>query len=207
MEIFEVPFFDDDIYKMMFRFTLNLIVITIIIHHMYYKTTRRKDYLFTYYLISMVVFFLTFTLKKYQMDIGMALGLFAVFGIIRYRTEPIATKEMTFLFVVIGMSIINALANKKVSYIELFATNGIILITMFILESGKVLGNQCSQRIVYEKIDNIRPENYDALKADLEERTGLEISRIDIDNINFLKDTAKVTIFYDGNQFPKGDTQ
>lgn len=199
MELLEIPFFDDDIYKLLFRFTLNLVVITIIIHRLYYKSTNKKEYLFTYYIISLVVFFLTFTLKKYEMDIGMALGLFAVFGIIRYRTEPIATKEMTFLFVAIGVSIINALANKKVSYLELLVTNLIILTAMVILESSKFLGNECSQSIVYEKIENIKPENYKALKKDLQKRTGLKINRIDINDINFLKDTAKITIFYDGD--------
>ncbi len=200
MTLFNVPLFDNDIYKLLFRFGLNLIVITIIIHFLYYRRTRRKEYHFTYYLISFVVFFLTFTLKKYEMDVGMALGLFAIFGIIRYRTEPIETKEMTFLFVVIGVSIINSLANKKVSYIELLFTNVAITTAVALLEHRSVLGNAQSKEIIYEKIELIKPKKRKELIADLEDRTGLRISRVYVKNVNFLRDTAKIIIYFDGDQ-------
>ena len=104
MEFLGIPLFDDDFIKLTFRFLLNLVFTSIIIRFLYYRVSRRKDYLFTYYMISIIVFFLCFTLKKYELDLGMALGLFAIFGIIRYRTNPIPIKEMTYLFVVIGVS-------------------------------------------------------------------------------------------------------
>ena len=88
-EFLSIPIFDDDFYKMMFRFFLNISFLTIIIQWLYYSTVKKRDYLFTYYMIGIIVFFLCFTLKKYELDIGMALGLFAIFGIIRYRTNPI----------------------------------------------------------------------------------------------------------------------
>ena len=199
MEFLDIPLFDDDFYKMLFRFCLNLAATTIIIRYLYYKKTKKRDYLFTYYMISIIVFFLCFTLKKYELDIGMALGLFAIFGIIRYRTDPIDIKEMTFLFIVIGISVINSLANKNMSYIEIISTNIAIIAAIALLESSKVLGNQFSRKIIYEKIENIKPENYHLLKEDLEDRIGLKINRICVDDVNFLKDTAKITIYYDRN--------
>lgn len=198
MEFLDIPLFDDDFYKMLFRFCINLITTTIIIKYLYYKKTKKKDYLFTYYMISIIVFFLCFTLKKYELDIGMALGLFAIFGIIRYRTDAIEIKDMTFLFVVIGMSVINSLANKKMSYAEIIAANTIIISAIAFMESLRIFGNEISKKIIYEKIENIKPENYTLLKNDLEHRMGFNISRIIINDVNFLKDTALITIYYNG---------
>ena len=196
MEFLDIPFFDDDFFKMIFRFTLNFAFLTIIIRFIYYPDSKRKDYVFTYYLISIIVFFLCFTLKKYEMDIGMALGLFAIFGIIRYRTNPVDIKEMTYLFVVIGVSIINSLANKKMSYAEILSANLIIVLVLVLIEKYWALKQVVSKAIVYENIENIKPENQHLLKADLEKRTGLSINKIDIGDVDFLKDIAKVTIFY-----------
>ena len=195
-DILNITWFDDDFYKMIFRFTLNLIFLTVIIRFIYYPDSKRKDYVFTYYLISLIVFFLCFTLKKYEMDIGMALGLFAIFGIIRYRTDAIPIKEMTYLFVVIGVSIINSLANQKMSYAEIFTGNILIVLVLIIIEKYWALKQVVSKEVVYEKIENIKPENYALLKADLEQRTGLIINKVEIGNVDFLKDIAKVTIFY-----------
>jgi len=196
MEFLDTPLFDDDFFKMMFRFVLNFIFLTIIIRFIYYPDSKRKDYVFTYYLISIIVFFLCFTLKKYEMDIGMALGLFAIFGIIRYRTNPVEIKEMTYLFVVIGVSIINSLANKKMSYAEIMGANTVIIIVLVLIERYWALKQEESKSIVYENIENIKPENYEILKSDLEKRTGLEINNVTIGDIDFLRDIAKVTIFY-----------
>lgn len=196
MEFLDIPLFDDDFFKMMFRFTLNFLFLTVIIRFIYYPDSKRKDYVFTYYLISIIVFFLCFTLKKYEMDIGMALGLFAIFGIIRYRTNPVDIKEMTYLFVVIGVSIINALANKKMSYAEILSANAIIIFVLVLIERYWALKQVVSKSIIYENIENIKPENYKTLKSDLENRTGLTINKVLIGDVDFLKDTAKVTIFY-----------
>jgi len=196
MEFLEIPIFDDDFFKMIFRFATNIIFLTIIIRFLYYRKTKRRNYLFTYYLIGIIVFFLCFSLKKLELDMGMALGLFAIFGIIRYRTDTIEIKEMTYLFVVIGISVINALANKKLSYAELLAINLIVVITITVLESLRVLKNEISKKIVYEKIENIKPENFSLLKEDLENRTGITINRISIKDVNFLRDTAEIIIYY-----------
>ena len=195
-EFLSIPLFDDDFYKMMFRFVLNLGFLTLIIRWLYFGATKRKDYLFTYYMIGIIVFFLCFTLKKYELDIGMALGLFAIFGIIRYRTDPIPIKEMTYLFVVIGVSVVNSLANQKMSYAEILSANIVIVITLFIIERVWFTRNVSVKIINYEKIENIRPENAAALRADLEERTGLKIENITVGDVDFLRDSAKITVTY-----------
>lgn len=196
MEFLDIPIFDDDFYKMLFRFVINFTFLTLIIRFIYYPFAKRKDYVFTYYLISAIVFFLCFTLKKYELDIGMALGLFAIFGIIRYRTDPIPIKEMTYLFVVIGVSVINSLANKKMSYFEIVGANILIISILFLIERYWALKQEESKSIIYENIENIKPENYETLKSDLENRTGLQINKVTIGEVDFLKDTAQVTIFY-----------
>ncbi|WP_298880124.1 DUF4956 domain-containing protein [uncultured Polaribacter sp.] len=200
MEFLDIPLFDNDFYKMIFRFILNFSFLTVIIRFIYYPDSKRKDYVFTYYLISLIVFFLCFTLKKYEMDIGMALGLFAIFGIIRYRTNPVDIKEMTYLFVVIGVSIINALANKKMSYAEILSANLIIVFVLLLIEKYWSLKQLVTKTIVYENIDNIKPENYNLLKKDLEYRTGLTINNVTVGDVDFLKDVATVTIFYYKNK-------
>ncbi len=195
-EFLNIPLFDDDFYKMAFRFVLNLVFLTVIIKWLYYSAAKRKDYLFTYFMIGIIVFFLCFTLKKYELDIGMALGLFAIFGIIRYRTDPIPIKEMTYLFVIIGVSVINSLANQKMSYAEIIGANIAVVVALWVMEKLWIVKSISTKKIQYEKIENIKPENYEILKADLEERTGLAIQEIEIGNIDFLRDSTTLTIKY-----------
>lgn len=183
--------------ELLLRFGINLVVMLIIVRWLYYTTTRRKDYLFTYMLISSVVFLLCYLLESVSLQIGFALGLFAIFGIIRYRTNPMPIKEMTYLFLVIGISVINALT-AGTSMIEIiFANLAVILITLG-LEKIWLLRHVSSKAIVYEKINLIVPEKYDELIADLRERTGLkEIKKVEIGAINFLKDTCRMIIYYE----------
>jgi hypothetical protein len=147
-------------------------------------------------MIGIIVFFLCFTLKKFELDLGMALGLFAIFGIIRYRTNPIEIKEMTYLFVIIGVSVINSLANKKMSYAELITANTLIIVALYVLERIWFLKQEAKKKIVYENLEYIKPENYDHLKNDLENRTGLTINKISVENIDFLNGTASIFIYY-----------
>ena len=185
-----------DFLELLLRFTLNMVAIIIIIRYLYYTTTRRKDYLFTYILISITVFLLCFLLENVKLQLGFALGLFAIFGIIRYRTNPIPIREMTYLFVVIGLSVINALANRQISYAELLFSNLIIVFVCYGFEKLWLLKHRSRKTIIYEKIENVHPEKYEALKQDLEERTGLVIEKIEIGNIDFLRDTARIRIYY-----------
>ena len=183
--------------ELLLRFGINLVVMLIIVRWLYYTTTRRKDYLFTYILISSVVFLLCYLLESVSLQIGFALGLFAIFGIIRYRTNPMPIKEMTYLFLVIGVSVINALTAGTSMIQIIFANLAVILITMG-LEKIWLLRHISSKSIVYEKINLIVPEKYDELIADLQERTGIkEIKKVEIGAINFLKDTCRMIIYYE----------
>ena len=196
MEFLDIPLFDDDFYKMILRFCINLFFLTAIVKYIYHKNNENKDYFFTFYAIGIVVFFLCFTLKKYELDLGMALGLFAIFGILRYRTVPLDVKEMTYLFVIIGVSVMNALSNKKMSYIEIITANSAIVFGLYWLELYWSTNFLISKKIVYETIENIHPINHEKLKKDLEERLGIEIYDFEIGDVNFLRDTAQITIRY-----------
>ena len=194
--LFGMDALGEGIYELIFRFAITLAVVTIIVRYIYFRQTQRKDYLFTYYLIGIIVFFLCFILQKNNIDLGFALGLFAIFGIIRYRTDSIAIKEMTYLFLVIGIAVINALAGVDISYVELGFVNLTVIGTAYGLERIWFQKIEEFKMITYEKIDLIKPEKKAELLADLEARTGLRIHRFEVENINFLRDTASIKIYY-----------
>jgi len=131
-----------------------------------------------------------------KMNMAFAFGLFAIFGILRYRTEQLPIKEMTYLFMVIAIAVLNSLAGKKISFAELMLVNGSIVVATYLLEKVFLLKHESRKSITYEKIENVKPENHEALIADLKERTGLDINRVQIGRIDFLRDTAKIIIFY-----------
>lgn len=189
----------EDLAELFVRFTFNLLITTAIVVGLYAKTSKRKDFYFSYIAISIVIFLLCFLLESVKIELGFALGLFAIFGIIRYRTDAIPIKEMTYLFVVIAVAVINALANKKISYSELIATNLMIVGGLYLLEKILNLRQEMSQRIVYEKIENLHADRKEELMADLKLRTGINIKRIEVDRIDFLRDTARILIYYDVN--------
>lgn len=196
-EVFGIELIDKvDFYELLVRFVFNFLIVFISVRWLYYPGTKRKDYLFTYILISAVVFLLCFLLENVKLQLGFALGLFAIFGIIRYRTDAIPIKEMTYLFLVIGISVINALANKKVSYAELVFTNLVLLLVAFLLEHVFLLKHESVRTVLYEKIDLIKRNRRNELLQDLEERTGLKINRIEIGRINFLRDTVRIRVYY-----------
>lgn len=197
IEVLGIELIDvEDFFKLLIRFALNTGILVLLIRYIYYPSTKRKDYFTTYLLIGMTVFFLCFLLENVKIKLGFALGLFAVFGIIRYRTDPIPIKEMTYLFLVIGISVINALSNKKISYAELFLANGVLVFLAYGVEKIWLLKHESRKTISYEKIELIHPEKRQELMDDLQARTGLIINRIEIGNIDFLRDTARIKIFY-----------
>ena len=191
-----ITWFSEDFYGLLIRLGINLFFLTILIRVLYYTKTRRKDYLFTYYLIGTITFFLCFGLMQMDIDTGMGLGLFAIFGIIRYRTDAIEIKEMTYLFMVIGISVVNALASNELSISEVGVINVTVVLLTYILENVWLMKHETRKTINYERIDLIKPENQDLLKADLEKRTGLTINRVEVGKIDFLNDTAMVRIYY-----------
>ncbi len=196
-EIFNIKLIDvEDFTELVIRFAFNLIMVLISVRLLYYPKAKRKDYLFTYILISTIIFLLCMLLNNVKLELGFALGLFAIFGIIRYRTNPIPIKEMTYLFLVIGVSVINALANKKVSYAELLFTNFSILAVTFFLEYVNLVKHESTKTIEYERIDLITKDKREELINDLEKRIGIKLNRVEIGRINFLRDTVKIKVYY-----------
>lgn len=195
-QFFDMPVFDNDFYKLTSRFIINFVFLAVLVRGVYYKHSGRKDYLFSYIMINVIVFFICFTLKKLELELGMALGLFAVFGILRYRTDAIPIKEMTYLFMVIGLAVVNSLANRKMSYAELAFTNIGIVGLAAMLETIPLLKREVREVVLYEKIELIKPGMKDQLVADLQERTGLKISRLELGKIDFLRDTVSIAIYY-----------
>lgn len=191
-----INWFDDDVYKLILRLIINFVFVSIIVRGIYYTKTKRKDYLFTYYLIGFIIFFICFSLKKLDIDTGMGLGLFAIFSIIRYRTNQIEIKEMTYLFIVIGLSVVNSLASNKISMTELLIVNSFILGMTYILENVWLLKHETRKSILFENIKLIDISKQDELKTELESRTGLKINRVEVGKINYLDDTAQVRIYY-----------
>jgi len=195
-DLFDLILFNEDVYMLIFRLLINLFFMTLIIRFLYYPISKRKDYLFSYYLIGIIVFFLCFGLKKMEIDNGMGFALFAIFGIIRYRTDAIEIKEMTYLFLIIGMSVINSLASNKVSIAEMAIVNMSLVAITYGLERVWLLKHETRKTVVYERIDLIQPDRMEEMKSDLEMRTGLNINRVEVGKIDFLNDTAQVRIYY-----------
>jgi hypothetical protein len=186
----------EDFWDLVIRATFNLAVVLVLVRVLYYRITPRKEYLFTYILISVVVFFMIMLLENVGVEIGFALGLFAIFGMLRYRTQQIPIREMTYLFLVIGVSVINSLANRRVSYAELLLTNAAIVFITYLLEKVYLMKTETKKMVFYEKIELIKPEAREEMIADLRERTGLPIHRVEIDRIDYLRDSARIYVFY-----------
>ena len=181
---------------MLLRFSFNMLVVWLMIHCLYYPKSGRRDYYFTFMLISISIFFLIFLLGGVKLKIGFALGLFAIFGIIRYRTESMPVREMTYLFCIIAISVINALA-ITISYIELLVTNVIFLLAAWLFEIYILLKHVSTKLIQYDRIALITPDKRLELITDLEHRTGLKINSVEIGAIDFLRDMAIVKIYYE----------
>ncbi len=195
-QMFGIPWFDGpSLWQLLFRFAINLIFCWIIVGLFYYRKSKRRDYYFTFMLFSITIFFMIYLMDNVKVQIGFALGLFAIFGMIRYRTESIPIREMTYLFITIGLSVINGLA-MTASYTELFFTNIFIVLSVLFFECSRNKNRIESKIILYEKIDLIKVGREEELKADLVERTGLDIVRLEVGHINFLKDTAYVKVYY-----------
>jgi hypothetical protein len=196
MKVFGMPVFHADMWELLFKFGLNALVLFVLIRLIYYPIHRKKDYLFTYFLFNTLIFFLCVLLNSVKLSIGFAFGLFAIFGVLRYRTEQISIKDMTYLFAVITIAVINSLASKKVSIAELVFTDGMILVMTYALEHLWLTRHEAMKQILYERIELIKPGNRVQLYADLHERLGVTVSRVEIGKIDLLKDTAQLRVFY-----------
>ena len=194
--LFGIPWFDGpSLWQMLLRFALNLAVCWVIVGLLYYRKSKRRDYYFTFMLFSITIFFLIFLMDNVKVQIGFALGLFAIFGMIRYRTETVPIREMTYLFVVVGISVINGLA-MTVSYTELFITNLLLVLAVWLFETIHYKEHLECKIVVYEKVALAHADRENELMADLKLRTGLDIRRVEVGHIDYLKDIAYVKVYY-----------
>ncbi|NQT58579.1 MAG: DUF4956 domain-containing protein [Bacteroidetes bacterium] len=184
------------------RFLANLLVLFIISRVVYFPGNKRKEFVFTFIIIGSTVFILSFMLSSINMELGLALGLFAIFGIIRYRTITIVVKEMTYLFLAITISVINSLASAGYTNMHLLIANSAMIVLVILMEFFWMRKSMSSLTIKYEKITLIKPENHEKMRVDIEERLGIEIVNIKIGKIDFLRDTASVLVTFDAKKYP-----
>ena len=177
------------------QFLINLVVCSAIVWLFYYPKSHRKDFSITFMLFSTAVFMLLFFMKSVGVDVSIGLGLFMIFGIMRYRTEMVPIREMTYLFLSIAVAVINGI-NLMVSFAELFMANGIILVVLFVAEYVITRKREASKLVCYERIELIRPDRREELIADLERRLGHPITKVDVGNVDFLRDVAFLKVYY-----------
>ena len=204
MEFLGVPIFDDDLYKLLVRLTFNLVFVFIVVRFAYFRHQAKREFVFTFMLMNVLIFFICFTLKKLDLGLGMALGLFAIFTIVRFRTNSIRVKEMTYLFLIIGLAVINALSNKKTSYAELLFTNVVIVGLAFVMESWFVNTNKNkvkatplgSREFVLDNLELLKPERCDELSNELTTKTGLDVQDVIIKKVDLNNESAVVLVKY-----------
>ncbi len=190
-------FFDQpDFLRLLVRMGINLAFTTFIIGYVYYRLYRNRELVFTYYIFNIITFSLCVLLRKVPMEIGFALGLFGVFGILRYRTEQIKIRDLTYLFIVLGVALINAVANKKVSTSELLLVDVAICAMVAILELPRSGRRHGATPMIYDNLALLKPGEQAALLADLSARTGMNVVRVEVNTIDFLRDSAEITVVY-----------
>lgn len=180
--------------KFFLRLLIDFVFVFALVRFVYYPIYKKKDYFFTFFIFNLLIFIITYLLNKADLSMGAAFGLFAVFSMLRYRTEGISIKDMSYLFIVIAMGMIAAVL--KGTYFEMAVLMSIIIVITYALEGNLFMKNEMVQEIQYENIEYIKPEKKEELLADLKQRTGLNIHKISITRIDFLKDTALVKIYY-----------
>ena len=182
--------------ELLLAFLINLIAILIIVRGLYYPKCKRGEFFFTYILIAISTFMLIYVLGDVKLKAGIALGLFAIFSIIRYRTEQVAIREMTYLFIIIALSAINGLTVSELSIGEVIIINILFIMSIWICESKLLISHYSYKVIKYDNVNLITPEKREELIADLEKRTGLKIEKVEVGSIDFLKDAAIVKMYY-----------
>jgi len=185
------------------RLALNVLFTFVVVRLVYYRLYRDRDYVFTYFLINLVTFSLAYLLSNVPIELGFALGLFAVFGILRYRTEAIRVRNLTYLFVVIGIALLNALANGGISLAELLVTNAVIVGAVAILEAAPFSGREETRLVQYDRLDLLGPDTAAELLTDLRKRTHLPVERCEVGDVDLLRDSALITIHWPSATTPR----
>jgi hypothetical protein len=200
------------------RFALNLLVCWILVHCFYYKKSKRRDYYFTFMVFSSAMLTLLYIMGNVEVGVGLTLGLFAIFGVIRYRTETVPIREMTYLFVIIALAAANGLApvyeivdvNTAPHYAISWGNVGVMALVnllvvglVAVLESEKLVAHTATKLVLYDNIALIVPEKREELKADLEKRLGFPVENVEVGHVDFLKDSAYIKVYY---HMPKGES-
>lgn len=201
MDIFSL-YISEPFMAMLIRLFVCIVVNLVIVDRLYYKKSRRRDFYFTFMLISLAIFFLVFFMifvledMKAKTSIGIGIGLFGIFSIMRYRTDAMPVREMTYLFVIISLSVVNAIATS-VSIVELLVTNLIVVAAIWLCEHRLKL--EPSKLVQYDRLELIKPDRSEDLKADLEMRLGLKVRKVEVGAIDMLRDMAVLRVYYDAN--------
>ena len=193
------------------RFALNLLVCWLLVHFFYYKKSRRRDYYFTFIVFSSAMLTLLYIMGNVEVGVGLTLGLFAIFGVIRYRTETVPIREMTYLFIIIALAAVNGLAplyhvvdlSSAPHYVlgwgnvgVMALVNGLMLLLVWVLESESLVKHVTTKLVQYDRIELIVPEKREELIADLEKRLGVKVENVEIGHVDFLKDSAMIKVYY-----------
>ncbi|MDF2449873.1 MAG: hypothetical protein K0R26_2377 [Bacteroidota bacterium] len=187
--------------KIFFRLTIDLASVFILVRYIYYPLYKNRELFFTYFIFNIIIFLISFLLNKVDLSMGAAFGLFAVFSMLRYKTEEIAIKDMTYLFLVIAIGLVSAVTKVKdtadyIEYIFLIGINVVVLIITYLLESNIFMKKESVKTILYENIELIQAGKSDELLADLKIRTGFNVHRYSVHKIDFLRDAAQIKIYY-----------
>ena len=192
-----VPLCDtQSLLHLLMRFAFNLIVTWVIARYCYYVKSQRRDYVLTFMLFGAAMFLLIFLMESVSIQIGMTLGLFAIFGVIRYRTETVPIREMTYLFIFICVAVINGLA-LNISYVELLVANALLIALIMTVEGRRLLRHTSAKLVIYEKINLITPDKRAEMIADLEKRLGHKVNKVEVGHVDFLRDVAFVKVYYE----------
>jgi hypothetical protein len=179
------------------NFGFNFLVALLVVRFIYYPSTHNKHYVFTFLAFNTVIYFVLYFMNSIEIGIGVGFGLFAIFSILRYRTDPMPIREMTYLFIIAALPVMNSVASNDSVWPQLVAANLAILGILWVLEKEWGFHYEASRRVVYEKIELIHPERRAELIADLEARVGVKVKQVIIGKVNFMRDTASLTIYYD----------
>ena len=200
--IFNAAFLSPGWESLLGLFALNLVSSLVVVRLIYHMAAKRRDFVFTFMLVSTAVFLLCRLLAGVEIDLAFALGLFAIFGIIRYRTNAIPIREMTYLFIVITLAVINALAPLAASWLEITMANVLIWVLSYILERLWFVEHLATKIVIYDRIDLLHAGRRNELIADLEQRTGVSIVHLEIGKVDLLRDTANLKIHFSADQEP-----
>ncbi|HWY11609.1 MAG TPA: DUF4956 domain-containing protein [Bacteroidia bacterium] len=188
-------------FKIGSRIVIDLVSVFILVRFIYYPIYKHREFFFMFVIFNLIIFLVSFLLNKVELSMGAAFGLFAVFSMLRYRTENISIKDMTYLFLSIAIGLVSAVTKIKgapdqYEYMFLGGVNAIILLVTFLLESKLFLKKELIKTIIYENIELIQSNKKEEFLADIRKRTGINVHRASVQQINFLKDSAQVKIYY-----------